>query len=55
MNSYEDVLDDLLERWHFGEEGPEDLPEFLGMDMAQFDLWAKSGEVPEGWEPPAWA
>lgn len=55
MNHYDDVLDDLVERWHFGEEGPEDLPAFLAMTEVQFYIWTKTGEVPEGWEPPSWA
>ena len=45
-----DVLDDLVERWHFHEEGPDSLQEFLSMNDEQYDYWARTGSVPEGWE-----
>ena len=50
-----DILDDLVERWHFGEEGPDELREFLAMTPEQYDQWGFDGEVPDDWTPPDWA
>lgn len=53
MNDLQDVLDDLVDRWTFENEGPDSLQEFLGMTDSQYKFWQNTAEVPDGWEPNA--
>lgn len=50
----EDRIDQAVERWHAGHAGyGQSLREYLGMTEAEYQIWALSGEPPEGYKPPS--
>lgn len=48
----EDIVDDLVDAWHFDDAGPGlSLREFLNMSPEDFDHWSKTGDIPADWSP----